>query len=251
MFLVLLIIFFCFHSLDRERDTIKKLQSEISDLKRKLSSASSAVSSPAPVKSNQQSSSFSNDLVADLREENDMLKELIAQLRTDLDLAVQLSANQEKTSQGKKHGPNYFIIGEADDNLAEEIQRVEDCLNAIISSEDVEFTDVVELNQFFKVDSGRRKFTQILESLMQEFSLLELSDNSFELLLYLINTTLTEMDTSDSSDLITAKILMRAASIVKRKTDNVFIQEFITSYSVYHDIRFWEELFWGLFSTIF
>ena len=139
-------------SLERERDNIRKLQKEITELKGKVSSAGSN----KPVQS-----SNSNDIVvSNLREENQMLRELIQQLRTDLDLAVQLSKTEKV--QGKKHGPNYFIIDEADDSVPAEIQRVEDCLRDILGSAEVEFSDVVELNQFFKVDSGRRKFTQIL-----------------------------------------------------------------------------------------
>merc|ERR1712137_68996 len=229
--------------LSREKDSAQNLEKEIRTLNTKILNLSSGE------KTVTRSNSTADVMVANLKEENQMLRELIAQLRTDLDLAVQLQKT-EKNHQGKKHGPNYFIIDEMDESASAGIQRVEDCLRDILSSEDVEFSDVVELNQFFKVDSGRRKFTQMLESLMQETSSLDLSDNSFELMLYLINTTLTEMDTSDSNDLITAKILMRASSVLIRKTDGKPVQDFIANYSVFHDISFWEELFWDeLFRT--
>ena len=222
---------------------IKTLQSEIRTLKEQAQKASRIVSSSP--KSIPAASTNTDRIVSNLRDENEMLRELVAQLRGDLDLAVQLSQPTEKAAP-KPRGHNYFIIDDCDAAMSAEVKRVEECLRAILHSEEVEFSDVVELNQFFKEDSGRRKFTQMLEELMQEFSSLTLSTNSFELLLYLINTTLTEMDTSDSSDLITAKILMRASSVVKRDTDegDQYIKAYIASYTVYHDFRFWEELFW-------
>jgi len=232
--------------LEKEKGMISGLRSEI---QKSISQAKSSTVSAPPAKSStvaaaaQPAASTNDRIVQNLRDENEVLRQLVDQLRGDLDLATQLNAATEKPPP-KTRGQNYFIIEDAE--MSAEVQSVEDCLRAIMQSEEVEFSSVVELNQFFKVDSGRRKFTQMLETYMLEFSSLTLSTDSFELLLYLINTTLTEMDTSDASDLITAKILMRASSIVKRETDagDQYIQEYITSYSVYHDVQFWEELFW-------
>ena len=223
--------------LQNERDKLRKLESELRQVK---SGSNKPVSAPVSSSSNK-----SDAIITNLRDENEMLRLLVSQLRTDLDLAVQYSA-PEKQVVGKKHGPNYFIIDEIDESASADVARVESTLEAIFSSSEVEFSEVVELNEFFKNENGRRKFTVMLENVMQG-GVVALSDNSFELLLYLINTTLTEMDTSDCNDLITAKILMRASSIVKRESDKQHIQTYISSYSVYHDINFWEELFWGMY----
>jgi hypothetical protein len=62
---------------------------------------------------------------------------------------------------------NYFILASESD--AAEVATVEQTLTAILhSSTEVDFAKVSELNQFFKLDSGRRKFTQMLESSIKE-----------------------------------------------------------------------------------
>lgn len=235
------------------------MKKQVTDLQKKNQggTASPAVASPVvvPSKANQNELDEKTKQIADLkrvenllREENQKLLILNNQLKKDLDFALQINEQNNKTQRRVK---NYFFIDEAvDTEASEEIKRVEQCLSAILRSQEVEFSNVFELNEFFKIDSGRRKFTQMLEKEMIDGpNNRVLSQSSFELLLFLINTTLTEMDVSDSSDLITAKILMRAASIFKRIVDgqDEYILTFINQYSVYHDINFWEELFWGIF----
>lgn len=87
-----------------------------------------------------------------------------------------------------------------------------DCMAQILFSKPIEFADVYALHELFSTDSGRRCFTQIMQSTMKEvrtkkkstlnnfllqIPTLVLSDNSFELLLYLINIILQQMDISD------------------------------------------------------
>lgn len=64
-----------------------------------------------------------------------------------------------------------------------------------------------------------------------------LNGNSFELLLYLFNTTLLEMDNSNSKDFITAKKLMKTSSIFHRFSDDS-TTEFIrvTNFCYSHEI---------------
>jgi hypothetical protein len=77
-----------------------------------------------------------------------------------------------------------------------------------------------------------------------------LSEDCFELLLYLINTTLMEMDLSDSTDIITARVLMHAASIIVRVRSDTgeieALQDFVRDHQVWSQPSFWEELFWGM-----
>ena len=62
---------------------------------------------------------------------------------------------------------NYFIL--ANESDAAELARVERTLTEILnSSSQVDFSEVTELNEFFKLDSGRRRFTQMLESRLKE-----------------------------------------------------------------------------------
>jgi len=64
------------------------------------------------------------------------------------------------------------------------------CVNNILFSRAVDFSDVTQLNQIFKSDAGRRRFTKVLKQTMKECESLILSENSFELMLYLFNTVL-------------------------------------------------------------
>jgi len=102
------------------------------------------------------------------------------------------------------------------------------------------------LNDLFKTDSGRRRFTQIVHQTIKEVPSLTLSDNSFELLLYLINTTLQQMDLSDSKDLISAKVLMHSSCALNRKVDDrqEFIQDYIKIYEIWKNLKFWDDYFW-------
>lgn len=126
------------------------------------------------------------------------------------------------------------------------IRYAKDCMVQILFSKPIDFADVYALNDLFSSDSGRRCFTQIMQSTMKEIPTLVLSDNSFELLLYLINTVLQQMDTSDSKDLIAAKLLMHCACSLSRKSGDTFqfIREYVRNYGLWKDVNFWEEYFW-------
>jgi len=133
----------------------------------------------------------------------------------------------------------------------------------ILFSKPIDFADVYALNELFSTDSGRRYFVQTMQATMKEIPTLVVSDNSFELLLYLINTVLQQMDISDrltfffflfyiifnntySKDLIAAKVLMHCACSLSRKNGDTFqfIREYIHSYALWKDPNFWEEYFW-------
>eukprot|EP00026_Physarum_polycephalum_P002342 Phypoly_transcript_02348.p1 GENE.Phypoly_transcript_02348~~Phypoly_transcript_02348.p1 ORF type:complete len:858 (+),score=182.70 Phypoly_transcript_02348:213-2786(+) len=126
------------------------------------------------------------------------------------------------------------------------IRYAKDCMVQILFSKPIDFADVYALNELFSTDSGRRCFIQIMQATMKEIPTLVVSDNSFELLLYLINTVLQQMDVSDSKDLIAAKVLMLCACSLSRKSGETFefVREFIHNYALWKDRNFWEEYFW-------
>lgn len=76
-----------------------------------------------------------------------------------------------------------------------------------------------------------------------------LSFESFEDLLVLLKEVLTQMDASPSKDFITAKKIMKSASILSRKKEkgNEIVKDFIKNYKIWQDVSFWQECFNGVF----
>ena len=115
----------------------------------------------------------------------------------------------------------------------------------ILWSRPTEFSDVEKLNELFKTDIGRRNFAKILDKfnknvsspssplpplLFSFFNLLAhfyqqipsvvMLDQSFELLLYLMNTFLQEMDISDRYSSPYKKKKTKTTKTTKRKETN-------------------------------
>eukprot|EP01094_Clydonella_sp_ATCC50884_P018770 TRINITY_DN3531_c0_g1_i1.p1 TRINITY_DN3531_c0_g1~~TRINITY_DN3531_c0_g1_i1.p1 ORF type:complete len:304 (+),score=130.05 TRINITY_DN3531_c0_g1_i1:3-914(+) len=120
----------------------------------------------------------------------------------------------------------------------------------IVAGRAVEFSLVRELQGLFGREEGRRRFTQLLERGVRSTAAstpsapLSLDDDAFELLLYLINTTLMEMDAAPTPDIITARVLMHASTVIRRTSSDEFVQEFIKDHHVWEKMAFWEELVW-------
>eukprot|EP01102_Stenamoeba_stenopodia_P004596 TRINITY_DN1489_c0_g1_i2.p1 TRINITY_DN1489_c0_g1~~TRINITY_DN1489_c0_g1_i2.p1 ORF type:complete len:668 (+),score=171.48 TRINITY_DN1489_c0_g1_i2:250-2253(+) len=134
------------------------------------------------------------------------------------------------------------------------LSELQDTLTKILFSKPIDFPDVFHLNDFFKLEAGRRLFTQRLKQTMKSVPSLTLSENNFEILLYLINTVLQQMDLSDSKDLITAKVLMVSSCVLSRKIDGdkkEYIKQFIRSHEIWKNLMFWEEQFWDTISQKF
>eukprot|EP00026_Physarum_polycephalum_P000387 Phypoly_transcript_00387.p1 GENE.Phypoly_transcript_00387~~Phypoly_transcript_00387.p1 ORF type:complete len:1116 (+),score=301.59 Phypoly_transcript_00387:141-3488(+) len=120
------------------------------------------------------------------------------------------------------------------------------CLQDILWSRPAEFSDAEKLNELFKTDLGRRNFAKILDKFTKNIPSVVMLDQSFELLLYLMNTFLQEMDTSDSKDFTSVRILMRISCslsrVVNGKTE--YMQDFIKHYDIWKHVYFWEESFY-------
>jgi len=86
---------------------------------------------------------------------------------------------------------------------------------------------------------------------MKQMSSFVLTNDSFELLILLINLVLNEMDASPSRYFITAKKIIKVASTICRKENKntEFIKDFIREHKIFRDLDFWQEqLFDELFS---
>ncbi|EGC31824.1 hypothetical protein DICPUDRAFT_156272 [Dictyostelium purpureum] len=120
-------------------------------------------------------------------------------------------------------------------------------LSAILYNKPIEFYQVTSLKDLFKTETGRRRFTQILSSTLKQVPQLQLSETSFEFLLYLISCALQEMNISQDHDFQCARIIFHSSDSLYRvgKTgQSEFLKPFITSSPVFKDIRFWSDYFW-------
>ncbi|EFA76728.1 hypothetical protein PPL_09479 [Heterostelium album PN500] len=153
------------------------------------------------------------------------------------------AAHQNHIVVGRKRF-NTLTPDTLDNRLVEDTFK---CLSNILFSKPIEFHEVSSLNALFKTEPGRRRFTQMLRMTLKQVPNIVLSENSFEFLLYLINTTLQEMDFSKEHDLITAKVILNASSSLYRLTQNnqqEYIKDYIRSSPVWKSIKFWEDYFW-------
>ncbi|EGG24025.1 hypothetical protein DFA_06163 [Cavenderia fasciculata] len=141
---------------------------------------------------------------------------------------------------------NTLTADTLDNRLVEDTFK---CVNNILFSRPVEFYEVSSLNDLFKTEQGRRRFSQILHVTLKQVQNIVLSESSFEFLLYLVNTTLQQMDISKDTDNITAKIMLHASNSLYRICGNgeqEYIKDYIRSAQVWQNIRLWEDYFYEL-----
>lgn len=127
------------------------------------------------------------------------------------------------------------------------LQALEAVLARVLNSKPVEFSDVAKFNDLFKSDAGRRVFTRMLKKQMKETTSLLLSDNSFDILLFIFNTVLQNQDEAKSKDFRSCKIIMYAScALGKRGADGRadFIQYHIQGYDIWRNLSFWEQYFY-------
>ncbi|KYQ92738.1 p21-activated protein kinase [Tieghemostelium lacteum] len=122
-------------------------------------------------------------------------------------------------------------------------------VSALLSSSNhVEMTDIYKMNNIFVNDHSRRQICQVLdEETRLNQSKLPMSESSFEVTLYLINTLLQNIYESVNRDYFSCKLIMDCSRILNRKTVNgtcEFIQEFIKDHPTWKDLSLWEELYW-------
>jgi len=111
--------------------------------------------------------------------------------------------------------------------------------------------DIQELKDIFKIDSGRRIFANELEGYTQGKAK-EVSESNFDLILFLINFALNELNLSNGADFISGKLLLSSSWNIYRKNrgknKNVspkeFIGDFIRTHPLWQNMEFWNEYFW-------
>eukprot|EP01133_Synstelium_polycarpum_P011536 gene11536-13464_t len=169
------------------------------------------------------------------------------------DSTIRLLEEKVQTFQARPRRTNQIVVGRKRFNSISpetlNTRLVEDtykCLHNVLFSRPVEFHEVNALNALFKTEAGRRRFSQILQMTLKQVPNIVLSENSFEFILYLVNTSLQEMDLSNDTDIITAKVILSASSALYRVTNNQqeYVKEFIKSSPVWRNLRFWEDYFW-------
>jgi hypothetical protein len=83
--------------------------------------------------------------------------------------------------------------------------------------------------------------------LLKQRKRVELKNDGFELLLYLLNTSLVSMDLAKASDFITGRVILSASHKIFRTSatggeDYVF--NYIREHPLWQSLDFWEENFW-------
>eukprot|EP01113_Clastostelium_recurvatum_P044371 TRINITY_DN7485_c0_g1_i2.p1 TRINITY_DN7485_c0_g1~~TRINITY_DN7485_c0_g1_i2.p1 ORF type:complete len:915 (-),score=229.89 TRINITY_DN7485_c0_g1_i2:2550-4985(-) len=118
-------------------------------------------------------------------------------------------------------------------------------LTKLLFSQPVEFIDITKITDSLKTDTGRRRCVQILHETIKEIPTLVLSDNSFELLIFLLIQNLREIDSSDSKDLISARKLMMCSCGLSRRTSSKqeFISDFLRDHEIWKSTLYWSEYF--------
>jgi hypothetical protein len=172
------------------------------------------------------------------------------QVKSNLDPALdELDKVQTRSQHSfKNHEEIYnkvlYIEQGMDQSLVDFFHDITD--EILHNSPYVEFKDIETVRKLFEVDSGRRLFAYFVSSSLNKKKDTELSDNSFELLLYLINLCLNELHLNSGGDYISAKILLEKTALIYRENDEHrdYIQDFIKEHHIWSNLRFWEELFW-------
>lgn len=126
------------------------------------------------------------------------------------------------------------------------VAALNECVHAVLySSTEVYFSDIVQLNEIFKTDYGRRQFAFALKQTMKKLPSLCLSSDAFDMMLYLMNRMLVEAETSNDKDFIALSALMRAATSLYRmdRQRPSYLQEFVKDFTVWKNSDFWEEYF--------
>ena len=129
----------------------------------------------------------------------------------------------------------------------EKLERLQDSIRDLMLSREVGFSVVSMLASEFEQEAGRRVLGVCLKIILKQKKTIELQNDSFELLLFLINTSLVHMDLKQPADFVTGRVFMSAAHKVFRKSsdgeDHVF--NYIREHPMWKSLEFWEENFWA------
>jgi len=110
--------------------------------------------------------------------------------------------------------------------------------------------DIQELKGIFKIDSGRRIFANELCNFVQGKQV-EVTGNSFDFILFLINFALNELNLNNGADFISGKLLLEVSLSIYRKghKKKEFINDYIKAHPLWQNLDFWREYFWDIAST--
>ncbi len=132
---------------------------------------------------------------------------------------------------------NIVVETANDQDYSELLRFTKEFVEAILNGNQVEYEECQKLEPFLKVERGRRDLAKLLGNLVKKVCTYGLnylpntktpnsilSNNSFEIMLYLINTLLREME-REHRDFITAKKVMKISMILSN-TEKRFIRVF-------------------------
>eukprot|EP00123_Amoebidium_parasiticum_P011906 comp20980_c0_seq1/m.28101 comp20980_c0_seq1/g.28101 ORF comp20980_c0_seq1/g.28101 comp20980_c0_seq1/m.28101 type:complete len:844 (-) comp20980_c0_seq1:581-3112(-) len=121
-------------------------------------------------------------------------------------------------------------------------------LSMVLFSREIDFASVELANELFRSDVGQREFTRILRRTMKEVTTLELSNTSFELILYLVSSFLETLSNAEAKDFISARIVMATASSLSRSLPDGsqdYLRNYLKGHSAFMDLAFWDDYFVG------
>lgn len=126
-------------------------------------------------------------------------------------------------------------------------------LQKLLVNVEVSFEDLFKLKELFETDEGRRVFCFILFQTIEQTKKSSkdkgghhiLTSDSFDLVLWLMNTVL---QCQDKFDFFGARVLMKSSFYLAREIGGKkleTIQQFVRSDPLWRNLAFWQELFTG------
>eukprot|EP01087_Luapelamoeba_hula_P010859 TRINITY_DN2895_c0_g1_i1.p1 TRINITY_DN2895_c0_g1~~TRINITY_DN2895_c0_g1_i1.p1 ORF type:complete len:603 (-),score=134.42 TRINITY_DN2895_c0_g1_i1:77-1885(-) len=196
------------------------------------------------------------------------LQKYIAQRKdgvADTDVEAEIRPANHKRAQTVRKSVVFHTVIEKDDKtdvfLSKEFRSSEqsqilDSINTLIhsiifDSENVTIQDINALGGNFKHENSRRQFAYSLKTTAESDSNVgKISNESFELLLYLTHLVLHEVELCGDKDFVSAKLLMHVSVRLYRVNDyedtKEHISDYIKGYSIWKNLVFWEEYYWEM-----
>ena len=187
-----------------------------------------------------------NARVANLASKKANLKERVEELLERKERAIQRkkealkSLKREAKSKEEKPKPStrpvsemravknamgyYYTSTSGTDPI--KLEQLQDSIRDLLLNRVVDFPVISLLASEFKEEAGRRVFGVCLKILLKQRKTVELINDNFELLLFLLNTSLIHMDLAKASDFITGRIILNVANKIFRRTEKVTLFEF-------------------------
>ena len=128
------------------------------------------------------------------------------------------------------------------------VNQLRMCVFDLFSDEPkVEQSEVKRLAKILQTELGRRAFSSALEKAAFQRPEKALTNDAFEMLLYLFNFAMQQMDLEeeDAQDLIAASAILKTSTLIRRQVDDgeEFMHAYLHQYDVFQNVSFWTELF--------